>query len=150
MNKDIERTLVLLKPDCLLNRHVGNVLSRFEKKGFHICGIKMLQLNAQILYKHYAHIADEPFFQQVKSFMESTPVIALVVSGENVVAHVRELAGPTDSLKAMKGTIRGDFGKNVMINVVHTSDSPEKAESELKHFFRSEEIFEYTPDSTLS
>jgi nucleoside-diphosphate kinase len=139
----MEMTLVLLKPDCLLNRHVGNVLSRFEESGFRICGIKMLQLNAGILCKHYAHVADKPFFWEVQAFMESTPVIALALAGKNVVARVRELAGPTDSLKAMKGTIRGDFGKNVMINVIHTSDSSEQAESELKHFFRKEELFEY-------
>ena len=139
---DMEITLVLLKQDCLLNRHVGNVLSRFEESGFCICGIKMLQLDAGILRKHYAHIADKPFFREVQAFMESTPVIALALAGKDVIARVRKLAGPTDSLKAMKGTIRGDFGKNVMINVIHASDSLEQAESELEHFFRREEIFE--------
>ncbi|QQY10288.1 MAG: nucleoside-diphosphate kinase [Candidatus Xiphinematobacter sp.] len=139
----MEITLVLLKPDCLLKRHVGDILSRFEESGFRICGIKMLQLNARILRKHYAHIADKPFFREVQSFMESTPVIALALAGKDVVARARELAGPTDSLKAMKGTIRGDFGQDVMINAVHTSDSSKQAESELKYFFQREEIFEY-------
>ena len=140
----METTLILLKPDCLLNHHVGDVISRLETNGFYIYGIKMLQLNEKILSEHYAHIVDKPFFQEVKTFMESTPVIALALAGENVVARVRELSGPTDSVKAMTGTIRRDFGKDVMANVIHTSDSLDKATSELKLFFRREEIFEYT------
>ncbi len=138
----MEITLVLLKPDCISNRHIGHVLSRFEEQGFRICGMKIMQLDASVLRDHYSHIADQPFFPEVVAFMQSSPVFAVALSGENVIAKVRELAGPTDSRKAAKGTIRGDLGKNVMANVIHASDSSEGARAELKRFFRPEEIFE--------
>lgn len=138
----MEMTLILLKPDCILNRHVGNVLSRFEEQGFRICGIKKMQLDTHLLREHYSHIADKSFFPEVEAFMQSAPIFAVALAGENVIARIRELAGPTDSRKAAKGTIRGDFGKNVMANVIHASDSPEGAKRELKRFFRTEEIFE--------
>jgi nucleoside-diphosphate kinase len=138
----METTLVLLKPDCIANRHIGTVLARFEKEGFRICGMKIMQLDSSLLREHYSHIADQPFFPEVEAFMKSSPVFAVALEGENVIARVRELAGPTDSRKAAKGTIRGDLGKDVMANVIHASDSPEGAQDELKRFFRPEEIFE--------
>jgi nucleoside-diphosphate kinase len=137
----METTLILLKPDCISNRHVGNVLSRFEGQGFRICGMKIMLLNSFLLREHYSHIADQPFFPEVEAFMQSSPVFAVALVGENVIARVRELTGPTDSRKAEKGTIRGDLGKDVMENVIHASDSPEGALIELKRFFRPEEIF---------
>jgi nucleoside-diphosphate kinase len=140
----IETTLVLLKPDCLADRHCGVVISRFETSGLEIVGCKMMLLTDDVLAEHYAHILDRPFYPELKAFMQRSPVIALALSGENAVAHVRDLMGPTDSRKAAKGTIRGDFGKNVMINVVHGSDSPENAALELKRFFAESELFEFT------
>jgi nucleoside-diphosphate kinase len=103
----------------------------------------MIQLTDALLKEHYAHIADKPFFPDVASFMKSKPVIAVAIAGENIISHVRDLLGPTDSKVAPKGTIRGDFGSDKMTNVVHASDSPEAAAVELKRFFKDGEIFSY-------
>jgi nucleoside-diphosphate kinase len=140
----IETTLILLKPDCLADRRCGDVIKRFEESGLEIVGCKMMLLADEVLAEHYAHVMDRPFYPGLKSFMQSSPVIVLALLGENAVARVRDLMGPTDSRKAPKGTIRGDFGKDVMINVVHGSDSPENAALELKRFFSESELFEFT------
>jgi nucleoside-diphosphate kinase len=132
----------LFKPDAVSKALVGQVLARFEGAGLKIRGIKMLQFGDALLREHYAHIASKPFFPDVQNFMQKTPVIALALAGENVVARVRELLGPTDSKKAAKGTIRGDLGVDVMVNVCHASDSLETAAAELKRFFRDGELFE--------
>ena len=135
--------MILFKPDAVSKALVGQVLARFEAAGLKIRGIKMLQFGDALLREHYAHIASKPFFPDVQKFMQTTPVIALALAGENVVARVRELLGPTDSKKAAKGTIRGDLGVDVMVNVCHASDSLETAAAELKRFFRDGELFEY-------
>jgi nucleoside-diphosphate kinase len=140
----METTLVLLKPDCLADRLCGEVISRFEASGLDIVGCKMMVLPDDILAEHYAHILGRPFYPELKAFMQKSPVIALALSGENAVARVRDLMGPTDSRKAAKGTIRGDFGRDVMFNVVHGSDSPENAALELKRFFLESELYELT------
>lgn len=137
----METTLILFKPDALTKNLVGQVLSRFEGAALKIRGIKMLQFSDALLQEHYAHIATKPFFPDVQKFMQQTPVIALALAGDNAVARVRELLGPTDSRKAAKGTIRGDFGVDVMVNVCHASDSPETAAAELKRFFLPGELF---------
>jgi nucleoside-diphosphate kinase len=139
----IETTLVLLKPDCLADRHCGEVISRFEASGLEIDGCKMVFLPDDLLAEHYAHVRERPFYPELKAFMQRSPVIALALSGENAVAYVRELMGPTDSRKAAKGTIRGDFGRDAMFNVVHGSDSPENAAVELKRFFQESELYEF-------
>jgi nucleoside-diphosphate kinase len=136
-----ETTLLLLKPDCLAERRCGEVLKRFEGAGLEIVGCKMMLLTEQLLDEHYAHIADKPFYPNVKTFMQSSPVIVVALAGENAVARVRDLMGPTDSREAAPGTIRGDFGKDVMVNVVHGSDSPENAAAELRRFFSADELF---------
>lgn len=136
-----QTTLILLKPDTVSKQLCGEVLKRFESKGFKIRGLKMIQLDDAILADHYAHIASKPFFPDVATFMKSTPVVALALSGENIIDQVRALLGPTDSTKAEKGTIRGDYGVDMMINVAHASDSPEAAAAELKRFFKVGEIF---------
>jgi nucleoside-diphosphate kinase len=138
-----ETTLILLKPDCVAKGLNGEVLKRFEAEGFRVRGCKMMQLTDELLKEHYSHIADKPFFPDVATFMKSAPVIAVALSGENIIAHVRDLLGPTDSKAAPKGTIRGDFGDDKMTNVVHASDSPEAAAVELKRFFKDGEIFTY-------
>jgi nucleoside-diphosphate kinase len=138
----IETTLVLLKPDCLADRHCGDVIHRFEASGLEIVGCKMMLLADELLAEHYAHVSNRPFYPDLKSFMQSSPVIALAWSGENAVARVRDLMGPTDSRKAPKGSIRGDFGRDTMLNVVHGSDSPENAALELKRFFADSDLFE--------
>lgn len=138
-----ETTLILLKPDCVAKGINGTVIKRFEDEGFRIRGCKMIRLTDELLKEHYAHIADRPFFPTVADFMKSKPVIAIALTGENVIAHVRDLLGPTDSKTAPKGTIRGDFGEDKMTNVVHASDSAENAALELERFFHHGELFSY-------
>lgn len=137
----MEKTFIILKPDCMDKGLAGQVLQRFEKEGFQIIACKMAKLDSAILREHYAHVADKPFFPEIEEFMSSRTVIFLALQGEDVIARVRELLGPTDSTKAPTGTIRGDFGTDMMRNVVHASDGPDTAEAELKRFFKSDEIF---------
>lgn len=137
----MQKTFVILKPDCMEQRHVGNVIDRFEKAGFTIVGCKMMRLGSDKLREHYAHVADKPFYPEIEQFMSSRPVIMLALQGDNIVQKVRDLLGPTDSRKAAKGTIRGDFGTEMMKNVVHASDSDANAKLELSRFFKPEEIF---------
>lgn len=139
----METTLILLKPDCLKKGNAGEVIKRFEKAGLKIRGAKMMQLDAGLLREHYAHIADKPFFPEVEDFMSSAPVIAVALAGEGAIDKVRDLLGPTDSTKAASGTIRGDMGVDVMVNVVHASDSSENAAIELKRFFADGEVFDW-------
>ena len=136
-----QTTLILLKPDTVSNSRCGEVLRRFEDAGFKIRGLKMIQLDDALLEEHYAHIASRPFFPEVVEFMKKTPVVAVALSGENVIDRVRALLGPTDSRKADKGTLRGDYGVDSMVNVAHASDSPDAADAELKRFFRAGEAF---------
>lgn len=136
-----ETSLILFKPDAIEKNLVGTVLARFQAEGFRIRGIKMMQLDHAILADHYSHIADKPFFPEIVTFMSKTPVVALALAGENVIARVRDLLGPTDSKAAAPGTIRGDFGQDKMINVCHASDSTEAAAAEMKRFFKEGEIF---------
>ena len=137
----MQRTFVIFKPDCMAQRHVGNVLNRFETAGFAVVGCKMMRLTPALLREHYAHVADKPFYPEIEQFMSSRPVIALAWEGDNIVQKVRDLLGPTDSRKAAKGTIRGDFGTEMMKNVCHASDSDENAKAELARFFKAEELF---------
>jgi nucleoside-diphosphate kinase len=138
-----ETTLILFKPDAVSKNLTGKVLTRFEDAGFRIRGIKMMQLDDALLREHYAHVADKPFFPEIVAFMSKTPVIALALEGENAIASVRDLLGPTNSKAAPSGTIRGDFGEDMMVNVCHASDSTEAAAAELKRFFRDGELFSF-------
>lgn len=131
----MEETLIILKPDCMEKRVAGEVISRFEKAGFEIVASKITQLDGAILREHYAHVADKPFFPEIEDFMSSRPVMSMILRGEDVIAKVRDLLGPTDSTKAAPGTIRGDLGTDMMKNVVHASDGPETAAAEKKRFF---------------
>lgn len=131
----MERTLILLKPDCLEKKVVGQVISRFENQNYAIVATRMIQLDEKLLNEHYAHVSDLPFFPEIADFMSSRPVLAMILEGKNVIQGVRDLLGPTDSTTAPKGTIRGDLGTNRMCNVVHASDSPENAQVEIERFF---------------
>jgi len=137
----MQKTLVIFKPDCMEKHVVGTVLSRFEAAGFDVIGCKMARLSPAILREHYAHVADKPFYPEIENFMSSRPVIIMALQGKDIVGRVRDLLGPTDSRKAAKGTIRGDFGNEMMKNVVHASDSDENAKTELARFFRPGELF---------
>ena len=136
----MQRSLILLKPDCIQKSIIGQVISRFEGAGYSIIGSKIVQLDDALLNEHYAHVADLPFFPEIAEFMSSLPVMALVLEGENVIQGVRDLIGPTDSTVAPKGTIRGDLGTDRMKNVVHSSDSPESALAEINRFFEADQI----------
>ena len=136
----MQRSLILLKPDCIQNALVGQVISRFEDSGYSIIACKMIQLDETLLNEHYAHVAELPFFPDIAEFMSSCPVIALVLEGENVIKGVRDLIGPTDSSIAPKGTIRGDLGTDRMRNVVHASDSLDSALAEINRFFEADQI----------
>ncbi len=137
----IEKTLVLLKPCTLQRGLVGEVIKRFEQKGLHLCGLKMMQLDDAILSEHYAHLSAKLFFQRVKDSMMTAPVIAMCLEGVDAIAAVRKLVGVTNGRNAEPGTIRGDLCMSFQENIVHASDGPETAEAELKRFFKPEEIF---------
>ena len=136
----IERSLILLKPDCLNGHHAGEVIGRFEKAGFEIRAARLIALSDELLREHYAHIADRPFFPEIVEFMSSRPVLALVLEGENAVQAIRDLLGPTDSAQAPAGTIRGDLGITSMKNICHASDSVENAAIEVERFFDAGEV----------
>ena len=131
----MQKTLIILKPDCMEKRLAGEVISRFEGAGFAIEAAKIMPLDGGILREHYAHVADKPFFPEIEAFMSSAPVMPMILRGEEVIARVRELLGPTNSKEAPAGTIRGDLGTDMMRNVVHASDSEESAVAEIKRFF---------------
>jgi nucleoside-diphosphate kinase len=139
----MQTSLILLKPDCVAGRKVGEVIKRFEDSGFQILGCKMFSASPELLKEHYSHLLDKSFFPQLEAFMQCTPVIALALTAEDAVDRVRTIIGPTDSRKADKGTVRGDLGVDVMVNIVHASDSPENAEIELERFFEPHELFSY-------
>ncbi len=139
----MERTLILLKPDAVTKRVCGQVVDRFEKAGLSICGCKMMVLSAAVLRDHYAHIADKPFYPDVEKFMQSAPVIAMVLEGDDCIVKVRDMLGVTDSRKAAPGTIRATLGVDMMVNIAHASDSAEAAEKEVARFFEKEELFAY-------
>lgn len=138
-----EKTLVLIKPDAIQRGLIGEIISRFEHKGLKLAGIKMMGLDDVILKEHYSHLADKPFFNSLKNFMMSSPVIAMCWEGLEVVSAVRLLCGITKARAAEAGSIRGDFAMSVSCNVVHASDSVENAKKEVQRFFRDEDLFAY-------
>jgi nucleoside-diphosphate kinase len=139
----MEKTLVLIKPDGVQRGIVGDVVTRFEKKGLKLVGMKMISLDEAILREHYAHIADKPFYPGVEKFMKSSPVIAMAWEGVEAVAAVRLICGITKAREADAGTIRGDLAMSVACNVVHASDSAETSEKEVPRFFNPDELFNY-------
>ncbi len=139
----MEQTFVILKPSTISRSLVGDVLTRFQRKGLIISGIKMMQLDEKILREHYAHLVDRPFFPWILASMTATPVIVMVLKGKDAVNVVRTMTGATNSRVAAPGTIRGDFGMSGQENIVHASDSLESAAVEIARFFKPEEIFDY-------
>ncbi|MCD7714640.1 MAG: nucleoside-diphosphate kinase [Prevotella sp.] len=138
-----EKTLVLLKPCTVKRNLIGEIISRFERKGLRVVGLKMMQLDDALLSEHYAHLAEKPFFQRIKDAMMATPVVAMALEGVEAIEVVRTLAGVTNGRKALPGTIRGDYSMSFQENIVHASDAPETAAVELKRFFKDEEIFAF-------
>lgn len=138
-----EKTLILIKPDAIQRGFVGEIVSRLERKGLKLVGMKMMALDEAILREHYAHLADKPFFAGLNKFMQSTPVIVICFEGLEAVNAVRLVCGITKAREAEPGSIRGDLAMSISCNVVHASDSVEAAEREVKRFFKTDEIFEY-------
>lgn len=137
--------MVILKPCTLQRGLIGEVISRFEKKGLRLAGMKMSWLSDELLSEHYGHLKERPFFQRVKDAMRVSPVIVCCWEGIDAVQVVRNLAGVTNGRNAAPGTIRGDLSMSVQENIVHASDSLETAAIELARFFDEKEIYDYTP-----
>lgn len=131
----IERTYIMLKPDCIKRGLMGEVISRIERKNYKIVDAKMMTLDEPILREHYAHIADKPFFPEIVTYMTSGPVLAMIVEGDNAVKGMRIIMGATKFEEAAAGTIRGDYASCTSENLIHGSDSVENAEIEIKRFF---------------
>lgn len=138
-----ERTLVLCKPDAVQRGYVGQIISRFERKGLTIAGMKMLQVNEALASRHYQEHVEKAFYPALRDFITSSPVIALAIEGDNAVEVVRALMGTTNPQNAAPGTIRGDFGINLTKNLVHGSDSLASAEREIALFFSERELHDY-------
>lgn len=143
MHPKEEQTVIILKPDTIHRGLIGEIVNRFERKGLKIVGMKMVQLEDALLEAHYAHIKDKPFFEGIKKFMKSAPVVVMALSGIEAVSATRLIVGPTKGFEAPAGTIRGDFSLSTQSNCVHASDSVENGVVEVARFFGSEEIFAY-------
>lgn len=131
----MEQTFVMVKPDGVQRKLVGEIISRLERKGFILRGAKMMQIDEELAGRHYAEHQGKPFFQGLVEFITSGPVVAMVWEGENAVAAVRKLMGATNPLDAAPGTIRGDLATVMSENLIHGSDSPEAAQREINLFF---------------
>ena len=141
----MERTLVLLKPDCVQRRLMGEVISRFERKGLNIVAMKMLQETPELSKQHYAEHVAKPFYPNLESFITASPIVAMVVEGLEVIRVVREMLGATSGLKAAPGTIRGDYSSSRQMNLVHASDGPEAAAREIELYFSKDQVQSYEP-----
>ena len=144
----MERTLVLLKPDAVRRALVGEIVARFERKGFSIVGLKMVQLTEEFARKHYAVWRDKEFFQPLVRYVTGGPSVALVLEGKNAVSVVRKMMGQTFGSDALPGTIRGDLALSNRFNLVHGSDSLEAARGEIEAFFAPGELVACPPDAT--
>ena len=132
---DKQQTLILVKPDGVKRRLVGEVIRRIEAKGFDIRELRMATIEESLAQKHYAEHVDKPFFGELVSFITSGPLVAMVVEGVDAIAGMRQIMGATNPIEAAPGSIRGDFATIIGENIVHGSDSPESAEREVNLFF---------------
>ncbi|MFA6131145.1 MAG: nucleoside-diphosphate kinase [Patescibacteria group bacterium] len=139
----MQKTLVLIKPDALQRELVGEIISRFERKGLKTIAMKLTLLDDATLDEHYGHLKSKPFFADLKRFMVQTPVVAMVLEGLDVITEVRKIVGSTNPREADAGTIRADFSMNVPSNIIHASDSLESAAIEIPRFFAENELFAY-------
>nr|WP_295971667.1 nucleoside-diphosphate kinase [uncultured Bacillus sp.] len=139
----MEKTFLMVKPDGVQRNLIGEIVSRFEKKGFRLVGAKLMSISTELAGNHYAEHKERPFFGELVDFITSSPVFAMVWEGENVIATARQMMGSTNPKDAAPGTIRGDFGITVGKNVIHGSDSPESAVREIALFFNENELVEY-------
>jgi len=140
---EIQKTLVLIKPDALQRDLLGEVVQRFERKGLKIVAMKFIHLTEDLLDEHYSHLKAKSFFPSLKQFMMQTPVVAMVLEGLDSIESVRKIVGATNPREADAGTIRADLSMNVPSNLVHASDSAEAAVAEVKRFFKDDELYNY-------
>jgi nucleoside-diphosphate kinase len=144
----MERTLILLKPDCVQRRLAGRILSRFEDKGFNIVAMKMMRITPELAKRHYAEHVQKGWYPTLEGFITGGPVVAAIIEGLEAVRVVRDMLGATSGLKAAAGTIRGDFSSSRQMNLVHASDGLEAADREIKLYFTPAEICDYEPTIT--
>ncbi|MFP4329682.1 MAG: nucleoside-diphosphate kinase [Alkalispirochaetaceae bacterium] len=138
-----QKTFAMLKPGALQRRIVGEILSRIERKGLKIIGMKLMQVPTQLCREHYAEHKDKPFYDDLVSYVTSSPVVAMVVAGEDAIPMLRILCGATKVDQAVPGTIRGDYAAATTKNIIHASDSPESAEREIALWFKENEMTDY-------
>ncbi|HSI32996.1 MAG TPA: nucleoside-diphosphate kinase [Tepidisphaeraceae bacterium] len=141
----MERTLIIFKPDAVQRGLCGEILTRFEKKGLQIAGLKFMRIPAATAETHYAPHKGKPFYEGLVKFMTSSPVVVVALQGKDAITIARNLMGATFGSKAAPGTIRGDFGVSNSFNLIHGSDSPEAATKELGLFFKPDELVDWTP-----
>jgi nucleoside-diphosphate kinase len=139
----LQKTLVLLKPDAVQRGLVGELVSRLERKGLKLVGLKLVRMDNALARQHYAEHVDKPFFKGLAEFITSGPLVVMAIEGEDAIGMVRTLMGETNPANAAPGTVRGDYAVSIGLNLVHGSDSPESAQRELALFFEEDEILEY-------
>src|SRR3954471_1656443 len=141
----LERTLIILKPDAVQRNLCGEIISRFEKKGLQIVGMKLMKISSQLAQTHYEAHKARRFYPGLVKFMTSSPVIVMALAGKDAIAIARKMMGATFGSKAEPGTIRGDYGVSNSFNLIHGSDAPETAQRELGLFFKPDELLDWTP-----
>jgi len=139
-----QRTLILVKPDGVHRRLIGQIISRIENKGLSIVAMKMLRVTSELSRQHYAEHVEKPFYPQLEEFITAAPVVAMIVQGPEAGSVMRTLMGATNGRESAPGTIRGDFGCSRQMNLIHGSDSPESANREIDIYFTADEICDYT------
>jgi nucleoside-diphosphate kinase len=139
----MEKTLVFLKPDAISRGLIGDITTRFERKGLKLVGCKMKKIDKPVLEEHYSHLSDEPFYDRIVKYMRSLPVVIQCWEGVDAVSVVRKIAGSTNGRGAKPGTIRGDYSMSIQNNVVHASENEEVAAEEVERFFHSSELYSY-------
>jgi len=141
---EMEKTFLMVKPDGVQRNLIGEIVNRFESKGYKLAGAKLMQVSDELAKQHYGEHKEKPFFGELVDFITSGPVFAMVWEGENIIATARNMMGKTNPSEAAPSTIRGDFGITVGKNIIHGSDSPESAEREISLFFNENEILSYS------
>jgi nucleoside-diphosphate kinase len=141
----LERTFLAIKPDGVQRKLVGEIIRRFETKGFTLVGLKFMSVSRELAEKHYGVHRERPFFASLVDFITSGPVVAMVWEGDGVVTSARKIIGATNPLTAEPGTIRGDFGANIGRNIIHGSDAIETAQTEIALWFKEDELVHWQP-----
>ena len=141
----MERTFLAIKPDGVQRKLIGEIIRRFEAKGFTLVGLKLMSVSRELAETHYGVHRERPFFPGLVDFITSGPVVAMVWEGKGVIASARKIIGATNPLNSEPGTLRGDFGVDVGRNIIHGSDAPETADQEIKLWFKPEDLISWEP-----